>query len=474
MMEASTPGGASLKPSRLQSPTARKYWNNAKDKSVLLRRAADESRGEIEGLEDNVSTLQDAIMGHANALTLYKQQLRGKEDEVRALQQENNLLRSDIDHLTSKSASTDDIVRAAEDARRRALTQNAELEEQLRQKDSHLKDATMRLESLHQELSTARQKLCIGETELADLRRRLITSDANYDAAHTKAETTTRQLDQLQIEFNDLSHQHGLLDRRSSEDHHQRLELETLLERANRSSEELNDKLARSEGIIADLRREVQDMAHLKIQLSESQRQAADALEAKSGTVVELLKSEEALALALASSNSVEQMRNELTITLSKYESLHTRCSTAETTATTLEVELSTAKETIRQLEVSLTDTERVATTQADQNIDLRRSNAQLEELETVRKEDGVELQAIRQELIERRAECEELASGVQRMHTKVELERSRRQELEILLSSQPVRQLEDAMETQAANAQLGQVVALLDSIWSQLSPLAC
>eukprot|EP01064_Diplonema_japonicum_P018504 TRINITY_DN27195_c0_g1_i1.p1 TRINITY_DN27195_c0_g1~~TRINITY_DN27195_c0_g1_i1.p1 ORF type:complete len:582 (+),score=200.61 TRINITY_DN27195_c0_g1_i1:40-1785(+) len=455
---------------------ARASWYSAKDKSLLLRKAADESKGEIEGLQENVSTLQGAIAGHANALNMYKQQIRRKEDENRTLSQELKVLQADMEQTTERNRALELALRMAEDAKRKALSAASEMEQETFLKNARSKDQTMRLDNLDYELTAANQKINAYETELAELRRRLITADSQNEALTARADSATLQLRNVEHELQDFQHATSATERRCQDEQRQRSELEAMIKRLEGTNEQLNEKRAAHETSFAELQREVAMLPAVKSQLADTQRKLAAALESRNGASLNLMKSEEALAEALTDSSLVERLRGELNASTNRIAAMSTQLLEADASRAESEAIIMNLRHELDVVQATAQQSSKEV-----RNLEAELHNVTLEVSRSGGGDQG-ELEVLRESLQESRTECEELAAGVEKLHSMAEQEKSRRLQVEAYhhemhkLGTMPGHTMDIitlAEERDMLMDQLTQVVSSLDMIWNELAPFA-
>ncbi|KAJ9454894.1 hypothetical protein DIPPA_02854 [Diplonema papillatum] len=334
--------------------------------------------------------------------------------------------------------AAEDLLKQADRDRRKTSAVASEAEEDGRSKEARIKDLTLRIESMDYDLCVANQKLCAAETELAELRRRLITSEHAAEAARGKADSTQQQMDRLQVEYHERSHRYNTLERQFTEDHHAKVELEAMLRHSEKHGEELQDRLSLAESQLSELRREASELGSLRVQLSDCQRQLATALEAKNGQSMELLKSEEALAGALSEANLVQRLREDLQLMQSKEAALLNKLTAAEATTITLETEYKDQVQRSAEFEAHLSESNKLCRQLDGELATARRhlERAEVERTAYARVPDAQGMARVNIELADKKRECEELAAGVEKLHAKAELERAMRLEVEARLQS--------------------------------------
>ena len=468
---------------RARSPVGIRSYASARDRSILLRKAANESKGEIDGLHDDVQSLQGAIAGHANALNVYKQQIRAKEDECRELQTDLKTVKTDNEHLRLRLNAAEEALAQMEAGRRKLIHSASTAEEDAKDKEARMRDLQVRLEGLDQELCFANQRACSADTEIAELRRRLLTADGAAEKAESRADAMSHQLDVLQQQMQDLTHVNATLERKAVEDQHQKVELQSLLQRAQGATEQLQSKCERSEATVAELRREATEMTKLKMMLGEAKRQLQNVLASKNGVNIELLRSEEALAAALQDATHAETMRGELQNVTKMYEAVAGRLQQSEGIHEEARSDLSVMLQRNEELERRASEAEKRSAALTLQMEEVALDAKVLHDNEALRRQDDAELETLRVEVQERRRECEELAMGVERLHQKSERERSKRIELEAFrdemmalearnVDRQKVLALTE--ERSVLEQQLSQVVTTLNMLWNELGPMVC
>eukprot|EP01061_Rhynchopus_euleeides_P004958 TRINITY_DN14189_c0_g1_i1.p1 TRINITY_DN14189_c0_g1~~TRINITY_DN14189_c0_g1_i1.p1 ORF type:complete len:603 (+),score=233.94 TRINITY_DN14189_c0_g1_i1:43-1851(+) len=474
-------GGFGLSEWRARSPVHFRSYASAKDRAVLLRRAADESKGEIDGLHDNVQTLQGAIAGHASALNTYKQQIRVKEDECRELSLELKAVRVENDHLKSRLDAAEENVQSLEAARRKTSSAVAAAEQAARDKEARMRDLQVRLEGLDQELCFANQRVCNSDTEIAELRRRLLTAEGAAEKCASRADAATQQLNLLQKQLQDLTHTNAAMERKCVEEQHQRVELVSLLKHAEAAHDEIQSKMEHSEVVIADLRRDATEMTKLKMSLGETKRQLQTVLAAKNGVNIELIRSEEALAAALSDATLAERLRGELQQLANMYDTVSAKLEASEDALNTTRAELDSSRVRCDEVDRRAITAEREASKLHQDMEAVARGAKMLQENEVLRREDDLELESLRVEVQERRRECEELAMGVERLHEKASRERAKRIELEAFRDEMLALEARNNDRQQVAalseerlvlEQQLSQVVGTLTMLWNELGPL--
>ena len=478
-------GTASAAEWQAKSPVHYRTYTNAKDKSVLLRKAAGESKTEIDGLDDDVSALQGAIAGHANALSMYKHQIRVKEEECRELSQDLKASRAEAEHLRAKLRGAEECTSHAEAGRRKAVAAAAAAEEDASNKEARAKDLQLRLEGLDAELCAANQRVCSADTETAELRRRLMGAEAAAETAQSKADALAHQLSGVQEQMQDVAHANATMERRAVEDQHKMIELGSLLKRSEAAQEQLQSKLARADATVQELRRDSGEITRLKMALGEAKRATHAALTSKNGVGIELARAEDALHAALAEGTLSERLRDEAFAAHALHDAAAAKLAACEEALLRAQAEVEGLGLRCEAAERHAAEEEKArARLQEDMGM-LAHDAKALHDNETLRRADDAELEALRAEVCERRTQCEELAMGVEQLHQKLERESAQRVELEAVRdellalersgaagSKATLQQLVD--DRSVLEQQLAQVVGTLDMLWGELAPAVC
>eukprot|EP01065_Artemidia_motanka_P004441 TRINITY_DN12101_c0_g2_i1.p1 TRINITY_DN12101_c0_g2~~TRINITY_DN12101_c0_g2_i1.p1 ORF type:complete len:206 (+),score=60.50 TRINITY_DN12101_c0_g2_i1:91-708(+) len=199
--------------SLLSADGAHDAATRSRDQTALLRKASEESRGELDGLRGTVGTLQAAVHGHAAALNHYKAQIRAVEDENRQLRQQLRRAIAAAEEAEARQAATEDEASQKDSERSRLLQRLAEAEGQASTSETECRQLRRKLDSFENNFAATQGRMRGAEADVADLRRRLILADAKRDSACGRAEVAESRFEEQEAELLALRKQCSALER---------------------------------------------------------------------------------------------------------------------------------------------------------------------------------------------------------------------------------------------------------------------
>eukprot|EP00756_Hemistasia_phaeocysticola_P043771 Hpha_TRINITY_DN17341_c0_g1::TRINITY_DN17341_c0_g1_i1::g.137890::m.137890 len=327
------------------------------DQAARLRKASEESRGELAGLQGTVGTLQSALAGHASALVQYKQQLRAVEAENHDLRQQFRKAAAAAEEVEARRDALSEDAAQREAERRRMAQRLVDAEEASRVADSEARQLRRRSDHVEAQLSAVQGRLRATEADAAELRRRLILAEAKRDAAGGRAEVAEGRLEEQEGELAEARRRSLSFEKQAEAERQAVVEREEQLRHQAAQLEVMQDLKHRLDAASGEARDFARRCEELESRLSQAEATSERLADEKAAVLGELRRAETALGETALAASSVDNLRAEVRHLQARLRQEQDHCADLNTSAREARQESAELKAALREAERRSTET---------------------------------------------------------------------------------------------------------------------